>query len=1138
MVEPTPARPRRLRRWLLRFVVGVLLLLVVAWFAPVIVAKTGLRRSVFASVASDLNGTVDADLSLGWLSPIEMANARVTDPKGETLLTAERVTSSKTLLDLLLDRSDLGTFTVEKPVVELVCSANSTNLEDSLANYLAGGETTGDRPAVAVTVTQGRVVLKEPGRDGELTIEEVEVAVTVPKSRAEAITIAGSAKQIAAEVAIGAEIAGRVKADGFLLDSVAPLVRRFGAGTELAGKLTADVSGRYSTSDGKTVAVVEGRAEVAELEVAGPWLGADRVRLAKAELPCKAALDDGELRVEKADLTCDAGTASVAGVLNLNDPADKLLARPGLRLAIDIDAAKVAAIVPRLLHIRDGMELREGRLKLTVASEPVEGGAKWVGDIQTTSLKGTHDGKPVAWDQPLTAKFAGRLRADGLPVFDVLECQSDFIGLAARGEPENFVAAANVNLDRLSARLAEFADLGGVRLAGAAELSLKSVPRMGGGFTAVASAKLTKFTFTEPDGRSLHEPELTVSVSVAGKLDPTGPVRLETGEASVVAGADTLAVALVEPVTDVRTARTGKASTKLTGDLARWRGRIGGWVGFPKHWELGGTATVTGVVTLTEAGASVERANADLTNAHFRGAGLVIDERSLKADSAIAWNRTTDAVAFTDVKLSCETTGAASRRLDLTLTKDGYALAGTAVVNANLLRVQRMLKLQTDPAGADMLNGMAQGTVTFNTANPVQFDGAFKIDRFTYGPPAKPSWSEPWVKVAAAGDYDLNTDGVRFTALKVERDGLSADAKGAIAHATSRQLLDFDGTLTYDLAKLEPQVKAYLGRGGQLAGKGSKPFKLAGSFEDGPRSAAMTVGASSKPPGALANLSGNAAVAWDSVKAYGFDVGPAELKAAIDRGTVKLDPVEATFGDGKVRVEPSLALNSKDYDLTFAKGRVVDKARLSPAACADALGFALPAIANAAQADGLLSLDLDDARVPLADPDRATVKGKLVLHHATLSPGPLATEIVTLLGVKGTTMNLVTDQVVPVRLEAGRVHHENFALVFGTTTVRSSGSVGLDGSVAVVLELPVPSRLVEKLLPNNSRLREALAKERVKVAVTGTLAKPKLDGRAFEVAAETLVRNAVKNAAKSAADDLLKKGLGELEKKLLPPMKK
>lgn len=1134
MVHPPPAPPRRLRRWLIRFAIVVVLLLVLVWFAPVIVAKTGLRHTVFASAAGDLKGTVDADLSLGWLSPIELTTVRVTDPKGETLLTAERVTSSKTLLDLLGDRSDLGTFTVDKPVVELVCSANSTNLEDALANYLTGGTSTGDRAAVAVTVTEGRIVLKEPGRDGERTIDQVEVAVTVPKSRAEAITITGTAKQITGEVTIGAEIAGKVKADEFSLDSIAPLVRRFGAGTDLAGKLTANVSGRYSDIGGKTSATIEGRAEVAGLEVAGPWLGADRVRLAKAELPCKAALDDGELRVEQADLTCDAGTASVAGVLNLNDPVDKLLSRPGLRLAIDVDAAKVAAIVPKLLHIRDGMELREGRLKVSIASQPADGGTKWTGDIQTTSLKGTHDGKPVAWDQPLTAKFAGRLRADALPVFDVLECQSDFIGLAARGEPENFVAAANVNLDRLSARLAEFLDLGGVKFAGTATLSIQSVPRKGGGFTAMASARVLQFAFTDPNGPSFQEPVINTNATIEGKFEPTGALRLELFEGAFDPGTDTLLVKLQKPIADVRTARTGKVWVSLNGDFARWRGRIGSWIGFPKHWELGGTGEVQGVVTLTEAGANVAQAKVDLTNAHFRGAGLVIDERSLKADSALAWDRTTGAVAFTDVKLSCETAGAAARRLDLTLTKDGYALAGTAVVNANVLRVQRLLQLQSDPAGADQLNGMAQGTVTFNSANPVQFDAAMTVDRFTYGPPAKPSWSEPWVKVAARGDYDLNTDGVKFTALKVERDGLTADAAGSLAQATTQQALDFGGTLTYDLAKLEPQVKAYLGQGGQLAGKGTKPFKLAGNFADGPKTIAMTVGASSKP----SSLTGNAAVAWDSVKAYGFDVGPAELKAAIDRGTVKLDPVEASFGGGKVRVEPSLALNSKDYDLTFAKGRVVEKARLSPAACANALGYALPAIANAAQADGLLSLDLDDARVPLVDPDRATIRGKLVLHHATLSPGPLAAEIVTLLGIRGTTMNLASEQVVPVRLEAGRVHHENFALVFGTTTVRSSGSVGLDGSVALMLELPVPARVVEKLLPNNPRLREALAKERIKVAVTGTLAKPKLDGRAFEVAAETLVRNAIKNAAKSAADDLLKKGLGELEKKLIPPMKK
>jgi hypothetical protein len=147
-------------------------------------------------------------------------------------------------------------------------------------------------------------------------------------------------------------------------------------------------------------------------------------------------------------------------------------------------------------------------------------------------------------------------------------------------------------------------------------------------------------------------------------------------------------------------------------------------------------------------------------------------------------------------------------------------------------------------------------------------------------------------------------------------------------------------------------------------------------------------------------------------------------------------------------------------------------------------------------------------------------------------------QVATLLGAKQVTHTLASEQVVPVRLENGRVHHENFALRIGSTTVRTTGSVGLDGTLALLLDVPVPARVLDRLLPNNPRLREALGRQTVKLPVGGTLERPALDQGAFEAAADALVRA----AARTAAEDLLKKGeerlFDAMRKKLAPPEKK
>lgn len=1141
MTDAAPARkPRRLRRWAVRLGLVAVLLAALVWLAPTLVAKSSLRQVALDRALADLKGrAVVGDADLGWFSPVELRDVRVTDAAGGPVLTAARVTSSKTLLQLARDQSDLGTFTVENPTAEVVCEAGKTNVEDLIANYLADDTPSKpERTGVVVAVTGGRVVLKESGRDGERVIEPVAVTVTVPKSRTEPVALTVTASSTAAgrpgsldlEATFDTVTTGKLRAEGFALGELGPALRRFATGTELAGTLTADLTGRWSDDAGKRTAAVDGRVEVADLDLAGPWLGPDRVRLRRAMLPCKAALDGDELRVERAVLTCDAGTVDVGGIVRLDEPADRLLARPGLRADADVDLARLAAVVPRLLRVKEGTELREGRVAVHLASVARGGETAWEVSVRTTALKGTRDGRPLAWEQPLRADFAARLRPDGRPVFDKLECLSDFVGLAARGSPEEFVARADVDLDRLAARLGEFVDLGGVKLGGRADVLVQTGPRPGGGVTANATVKLTRFAFADGSGHAIREPDLTVAVRASGAIDPNGPVRIDTGDVKLTAAGDDFTAALQAPVADARSFSTGKLAAKLSGDLGRWRNRVGAVAGVPADWVFAGTGTATGTVALTAEGVGVEGASAYLTNARFRGAGVELDERFLKAETGLTWDRKTGTVALTNVVLHCDTAVFTTPRLDLKPTPGGYAVATDGKLTANVNRVQRALKLQSDPADSDAMNGLAIGTVGLRTAgSAVRFNADLKVDGVLFGPPAKPIWSEPWVKLTAAGELDPTADVLRFTSLKAERDGLTADAKGTLAKLGTTQELDVGGTLAYDLARLEPQLKAYLGKGSQAVGKDAKPFHLTGRLSGG--ALAVKVG---NPASPLATLDGNAALGWQALKAYGFEVGPAELKATLARGVVTATPVEATFGGGKVRLEPRLDLLSKGYDLTFAKGRVIDRAKLTPAACANAVGYALPAIANVAQADGLVSLDLDDNTVPLADPDKATVRGRLTLHNVTVSPGPVVAQVYEALGTKSPTLHLANEQVVAVRLENGRVYHENLTLTVGQSAVKSSGSVGLDGSLALVLDLPVPPKFLDAALKNNSLIRDALAKQRIKVPLGGTLAKPVLDARGLEAG----VQQAIRDAGKSAGGEFLKQNqdklLQELQKKLGP----
>jgi translocation and assembly module TamB len=210
--------------------------------------------------------------------------------------------------------------------------------------------------------------------------------------------------------------------------------------------------------------------------------------------------------------------------------------------------------------------------------------------------------------------------------------------------------------------------------------------------------------------------------------------------------------------------------------------------------------------------------------------------------------------------------------------------------------------------------------------------------------------------------------------------------------------------------------------------------------------------------------------------------------------------------------------------ITLAKGKIVERAKLTPAVCAEALGYALPAVAKSGKTEGEISITLGENRIPLADSSKSLVKGQLTIHKATAAPGPVVGEIAKLLGVGNLAMTVANETVVPIRIENGVVHHHNFTVQIGGHTISTSGSVGFDGKLNLVADVPIPAGL----LKGSPLAMKSLANKRVNVPITGTLSQPMLDPRQFQASIAKLAQEAVQDVGK----DLLNK---ELEK-LFPGM--
>ncbi len=1109
--------PRRRRRWLRRLLGLLTLLTLLIAFAPVIVAHTPLRNRIARVALADLHGSIDVGgASLGWFSTVELRDVVIKDSEGRTLLTAAKITSSKSLISLVRNRADLGEFTIERPVLDVVSEKGSTNLEEAISVFLKddGAPAGPMRTAIALHIREGTITLHEAGQASRF--ESVESDMVVSGNRDEVVTVKLATRSgggtLAAGASLGTSSTATIQASDFPLQSLAFVVQRFAPSTQIEGRLTANFEAEWGSRSNLRV---DGTAKIQNLDVSTPVLKGDRLTLASVELPLKLTAAGDSVRIERADLTCDVGTIALAGSFDTSVSLDQFLEQSGVKIDAEIDLALLAAKLPRLVRLREGVAVREGKLIVNVASSGVP--TEWNGMIRASDLKGRHDGREIEWKEPFSIEFAGRFTSGQLPSFDKLICRSDFIAVNAQSNPELVRLGANINLDALTRHLADFADLSGASLSGTASLKLILKRDVQGAFDLDSALDLAGFAYVDASGKSFREEHVSLRAIAIGHAPAKGPIRLDHSAIDLLAGTDEFHLTQHSAIPDVRKLAKADLSYRLNGDFGRWIQRTRYFVRVPEKYHFAGAITASGFIYVTPESIRVERLTVLLDQVQFRGAGLNIQEPTMSAVADLSVNRSNGNAVFTKFNMTSEPLSVENGTLTFETQPNGElaVFGGGPLARTNLDRLAKTLKLATDPRGSDAFQGRGTGPMYFrNSGSLTTFNGTLKLEKFAYGRPEETGIAENELQLAADGKYDDHADLLSFNTARIERPGLVAEARGFFGKFATTQDVSLDGTLTYDLVKLTPELRSAIGGEFAATGTGSRPFFVKGSLAPG--GTTVKVGA---PPGPFSQLAANAGINWDSVKAYGFEMGPSELTGRLANGTLYVTPIKASFAGSQIELAPTVRLDPEPAEMTFARGKIVDRARLTPEALAGGLGYVLPAIASATQAEGELSIQLDESRIPLGDFSKATVAGQLVVHRATVSAGPLITELAQLLGSPPTQLTLANEMTVPVRIQAGRVYHENFSLNFNGIEVKTSGSVGFDGSLSLVADVPVPANLFK----NNPKLMQALAGKRVKLPITGTVSKPVLDPRLFQAA----VANLVRDAATDVGRDVLNK---ELEK--------
>jgi hypothetical protein len=430
---------------------------------------------------------------------------------------------------------------------------------------------------------------------------------------------------------------------------------------------------------------------------------------------------------------------------------------------------------------------------------------------------------------------------------------------------------------------------------------------------------------------------------------------------------------------------------------------------------------------------------------------------------------------------------------------------GSASVRGDMARLRQWLQPAGSPPGEPMSGTLVGRIDVDGRAERCGLAFDLRLENLIWGQAANPSWQEPSLQLTGQGQYEPAAGVLHFAKLHGASTYMAWDAQGRLANLAAGKDLELAGMVSFDLQKLETHLRPYLGKDGHIVGSGARPFTLAGPLAPRPGT-----------PGGLhvTALKGEAAMSWQSVRTHGCSVGPAELRACVQQGWFQLYPVETTLNGGKLRLQPNVRLEPGPAELILLAGPIIEKAQLTPELCAGALAYVVPGLAGAAQAEGLVSVELEGARLPLGAPATGEIRGTLVVHSARVGPGPMTRELGVLLqDQRGMVMNRETR--VPFQMVNGRVYHRDLELAFPGLKIRSSGSVGLDGSLALTLEMPIPAHWL-----GSNKLSGALANKTFRLPVGGTLEHPHIDSAALQ--------QLTSQAASDNVREQLEKGLQRL----------
>ena len=579
-------------------------------------------------------------------------------------------------------------------------------------------------------------------------------------------------------------------------------------------------------------------------------------------------------------------------------------------------------------------------------------------------------------------------------------------------------------------------------------------------------------------------------------------MRLDSAAVTVKAGTETLDVRLVDPVQKPRDGGTWPVRVAAQGQLQNWPGRLAAWLPM-KDCRLTGAYNLKAEGTLAGDHAELRQATLTIEPLIVASPRCNINEPRLEAALAASWNRAERRLQIEPASLTCATMGLQASHVTWAAPAGGPPdVAGTLNYQADAARIRQWF---ADPAWRPswQLAGQLHGTAELHqAAGLLRGNVATEVSNLAVVDASGQQFQEPHAQLLARANYQPKGRILELEQLELTSGTLTSNITGRVAPVSGVNNADLKGQLNYDLERLSGLLRPWLGGEVRFVGRGSAPLSYRGPF-------------------ALATGSAAAGVSWDSANLYGLQVGRGELKMTMADRAMWIEPLKLAAGQGRLLLAPKVRLAPAPIEFSLPQGPLAERLQVSPELCAVLLKYIAPVLADVTTAQGEFSIELAGCRIPLGDLAHGEAAGRFTMHAVEISPGPLVRQLGVFLS-RDAPARLRRDSIVLFRMVGGRVYHDGLELVFPDFSIRTYGSVGLDQTLKLIAEMPVPP----KWLANRPVLAQSLQNQTIRVPIAGTLGQPQLDQKAMADLSRQFLQKAAGNMIQGELNKQLERLLG------------